>query len=658
MSVTRSTPVQVAGYVAGTYSAGPKLLSTSWSKVSVGPSHVLAIKSNNTLWAWGANDVGQLGDGTSISRSSPVQIGTSPTYAWYDIATGVNFSAALRDDRLLYVWGLNTSGQLGQITDLANRSSPVQIGAGSWKAVSAGGTHVVAIDSANKLWTWGLNTSGQLGIQDYNSRSSPVQVGSSSWTTISAGNTHTTAITSNSGLFTWGSNGAGQLGYNVVPLRYSWSQIAGTAGTTIAIRTDGLLFAWGNNQFGLLGDGTTINKSSPVQIGTSTWSFVSIGAVNNASTTVFAIRSDKTLWAWGLNAVGQLGLGDAINRSSPVQVSGGGSWIAVSASQSHAVALKSDNTLYTWGTGTSGQLGDGITSRSSPVKVGTSSWTKVSAGDFVTYAIRTDGALFSWGINTNGQLGDLNVAVGAVIRSSPVQIGTSSWTNVFANSGSSTFAIDINNKLFAWGLGTSGQLGYNDAVSRSSPVQISSGNWSTLAESNTGLTTLALQTDGSLWAWGAKTSLLLSEFSNSTYSYSWTQLSAGPSHTAGIRSDGRLYTWGYNNAGQIGDGTTTNKSSPVLITTRNGLGTVGEFWTSVGAGGSRTLAVRADGTLWAWGGGPTSGLGYTTNRSNPIQIGISSTTTISTYTTLYSTYFDATSYMTYTPTVPTTVFTI
>jgi alpha-tubulin suppressor-like RCC1 family protein len=643
MSTTRSNPVQVAGYVAGTYSAGPKLLSTSWSKVSVGPSHVIAIKSNNTLWAWGANDLGQLGDGTVISRSSPVQIGTSPTYAWYDVSAGNNFSAALRDDRLLYVWGLNTSGQLGQITDVTNKSSPVQILAGSWKAVSAGGTHVVAIDSANKLWSWGLNTQGQLGLQDYFSRSSPTQVGTSSWIIISAGNTHTTAISSDSGLFTWGNNAVGQLGYTVTPVAYSWSQIAGNAGTTIAIRNDGLLFTWGNNSFGMLGDGTTINRSSPVQIGTSTWSFVSIGAVNNASTTVFAIRSDKTLWGWGLNAVGQLGIGDAINRSSPVQVSGGGSWIAVSASQSHAVALKSDNTLYTWGTGTSGQLGDGITSRSSPVKVGTSSWTKVSAGDFVTYAIRTDGALFSWGINTNGQLGDLNIAVGAVIRSSPTQIGTGSWTSVFANGGSSTFAIDINNKLFAWGLGTTGQLGYNDAVSRSSPVQISSGNWSSLAESNTGLTTLALQTDGSLWAWGAKfTSLLLSEFSNTTFTYSWSQISAGPSHTAGIRSDGRLYTWGLNSSGQIGDFTTVNKSSPVLISAR-GLGASGEFWNSVSANGSRTMAVRNDGTLWAWGSGNTAGLGLSVNRSQPVQLGISQTTTVSTYTTLYSTYFNGVS---------------
>ena len=642
MSTTRSNPVQVAGYVAGTYSAGPKLLSTSWSKVSVGPSHVIAIKSNNTLWAWGANDLGQLGDGTVISRSSPVQIGTSPTYAWYDVSAGNNFSAALRDDRLLYVWGLNTSGQLGQITDVTNKSSPVQVLAGSWKAVSAGGTHVVAIDSTNKLWAWGLNTFGQLGILDYASRSSPTQVGTSSWTIISAGNTHTTAITSDSRLFTWGNNAVGQLGYTVTPVPYSWTQVAGNADITVAIRNDGLLFTWGNNATGQLGDGTIISKSSPVQIGTSTWSFVgTIGATTGAGQPVFAIASDGKLWGWGLNTSGQLGDGTILNRSSPVQVSGGGSWIAVSSSKSHTVALKSDFTLYTWGLGTSGQLGDGITSRSSPVKVGTSSWTKVSAGELTSFAIRIDGALFGWGSNANGQQGDISLAL-ATLRSSPTQIGTGSWTNIFTNGGTSIFAIDVNNKLFAWGLGTTGQLGYDGAVSRSSPVQIGTSSWSRIAESNTGLTTLALQTDGSLWAWGAKTNFLLSEFSNTTFTYSWSQISAGPSHTAAIRSDGRLYTWGLNTSGQIGDFTTVNKSSPVLISAR-GLGGSGEFWNSVSANGSRTMAVRNDGTLWAWGSGNTAGLGLSVNRSQPVQLGISQTTTVSTYTTLYSTYFNGVS---------------
>jgi len=618
MSITRSSPVQVAAY-STTYSQAPKLVSTSWSKVSVGPSHVLALKSNNTLYAWGFNDKGQLGDGTSISRSSPVQIG-NPSYTWNDISAGVNFSVGLRGDNLLFTWGLNSVGQLGDLNaGTTNRSSPIQIGTSSWTAISAGGSHVVAIRSDKQLFVWGLNSVGQLGLYDYLTRSSPVQVSTSSWLSVSAGNTHTTAITSDYRLFTWGDNTVGTLGYNTpVQTTYSWTSVAGNADYTVAIRNDGLLFAWGTNNFGQLGDNSTINRSSPVQIGTSSWTLVSANAPTGGGP-VLAIRNDGTLWGWGYNVTGVLGLGDTAYRSNPVQVVGGGSWIAVAASKSHAIAIKSDYTLYTWGLGTSGQLGDGLVSRSSPVKVGTSSWTKVSAGDLYSYAIRIDGGLFAWGANTNGQQGDSTIAT-TVLRSAPTQIGLNSWTNVFAYGATWVHAIDSNNKLFGWGLGTTGQLGYNDIISRSSPVQISSGNFSTLGAYGTTPNTLAIQTDGSLWAWGSKTNLLLGEFSNASFTYSWSQVSAGPSHTAAIRSDGRLYTWGNNSAGQIGNNTTVNTSSPTLITTTPG--GAGEYWNRVSVNGLRTVAIRNDGTLWVWGSnaGYLLGDGTSTNRSAPVQI--------------------------------------
>ena len=617
MSITRSSPVQVAAY-STTYSQGPKLLSTSWSKISVGPSHVLAIKSNNTLWSWGVNTFGQLGDGTTTTRSSPVQVGTNPTYDWYDVAAGINYSVALRGDRLLFVWGINTAGQIGDFTTV-NKSSPVQVGTSSWTTISAGGTHVAAIRSDKTLWVWGLNTSGQLGTNNYLSFSSPVQVGTSSYISVSAGQTHTTAITSDYKLFTWGDNTTGQLGYTTPSQpNYSWTQIAGNSDYTIAIRQDGILFGWGTNNLGQLGLSDTINRSSPVQIGTNSWSVVTANAPTGGGPTL-AIRSDGTLWGWGYNVTGVLGVGDTAYRSSPVQVSGGGSWITVSASKSHTVALKSDYTLYTWGLGTSGQLGDGLISRSSPVKVGTSSWTKVSSGELASYAIRTDGGLFAWGSNTNGQQGDITIAT-TVLRSSPTQIGSNSWTSVFAFGTSFVHAIDSSSKLFAWGANTGGQLGYGDVVTRSSPVQISNGNWSTLGGYGSITNTLGIQTDGSLWGWGSKSNLLLGEFSNGSFTYSWSQVSAGPSHTAAVRSDGRLYTWGLNSVGQLGNSTTVNTSSPTLIATV--LGGPSEYWNRVSVNGLRTVAIRNDGTLWSWGSnaGYLLGDGTSINRSAPIQI--------------------------------------
>jgi len=876
MSITRSSPVQVAAY-STTFSQAPKLVSTSWSKISVGPSHVLAIRSNNTLYAWGFNNVGQLGDGTTISRSSPVQIGNPSIYTWTDIVAGLNFSVGLRGDNLLFTWGLNTNGQLGDLNaGTSNRSSPIQVGTSSWNAVSAGGSHVVAIRSDKSLWGWGLNSLGQLGTNDLLTRSSPVQVSSSSWSIVSAGNTHTTAITTDGKLYTWGDNTVGTLGYTIPPQTYySWTSVSGNADYTVAIRNDGLLFAWGTNNFGQLGDFTTINRSSPVQIGSNSWSVVTANAPTGGGP-VLAIRSDGTLWGWGYNATGVLGINDVANRSSPVQV-GTGSWTKVAASKSHTLAIKSDGTLYTWGLGSSGQLGLGINSRSSPVQIGTTgtinsiyftggssndkltlassaafnlssgTWTiefwmytfslpgagnncrilmfgtnaqsnsfavsfasdgsigagvaftgtgiastsgtivintwyhfavvsnsgsanvyvngvlkagpititqptsgniglnigydtvatvnyqytgylsniriikgqslftgaftpstsplttttvghtgsgavasisgtvslltaqsttiidnssnnftitltgspvvtptvvpfsgqvltnisyiQVSAGDTSSYAIKNDNQLYTWGAGTDGRLGHSTT----INRSSPAQISIKSWTSVFAYGSSFVHAIDSNNKLFAWGLGTTGQLGYGDIVSRSSPVQISTGNFSTLGAYGTTPNTLGIQTDGSLWGWGSKTNLLLGDFSSASYTYSWSQVSAGPSHTGAIRSDGRLYTWGYNRYGQLGNNSTVNTSSPTLITTTIVPGAPSEFWNRVAVNDLRTVAVRNDGTLWTWGfNAGILGISDITNRSKPIQIGNSITTEVSN-SNIYSTYFNGTS---------------
>jgi alpha-tubulin suppressor-like RCC1 family protein len=816
---------------------------------------VLAIKSNNTLWAWGFNNVGQLGDSTIISRSSPVQIG-NPSYTWNDIVAGLNFSVGLRGDNLLFTWGINTNGQLGDLNaGTSNRSSPMQIGTSSWVAVSAGGSHIIAIRSDKSLWAWGLNSLGQLGTNDFFTRSSPVQVSSSSWSIISAGNTHTTAITTDGKLYTWGDNTAGTLGYTTpAQSYYSWTSVAGNADYTVAIRNDGLLFAWGTNNFGQLGDNSTINRSSPVQIGTSSWSIVSVNAPTSGGGPVLAIRSDGTLWGWGYNATGALGINDVANRSSPVQVSGGGSWSAVASSKSHTLAIKStDGLLYAWGFNTSGQLGtNDLVSRSSPVQVSATAsasllfynsativdnsgnnttltatgtptvgnsvipfsntysvnftsnsyhtvnipalgtqftiefwvyvttvppggwywyigsgsgpllqftgnstsitaltklnqggggsvtgsislaantwahiaytrnssnvitiWfngasvntlsdatafgatsaqigfpaggnggaaagymsnfrlinnyaayttaftrpstaspasisvygtftpanrvTAISVGDTSSYVIKNDNKLYTWGSGALGASGLNDV----VSRSSPTQIGSNSWTSVYAYGTSYVNAIDSNSKLFAWGANAGGQQGYGDSVQRSSPVQISNGNWSTLGAYSTLTNTLGIQTDGSLWAWGSKTNVLLGEFSNGSYTYSWSQVSAGPSHTAAVRSDGRLYTWGLNSVGQIGNGTTTNTSSPTLITTIPGV--TSEFWNRVAVNGLRTVAVRNDGTLWTWGSnaGYLLGTGDSVTRSRPIQIA-NSISSDSTNANVFSTYFNGT----------------
>src|SRR3990167_335955 len=270
----------------------------------------------------------------------------------------------------LWAWGRSQDGQTG-LGDILNRSVQTQVGTlTTWSSIAGGGRHSLVVKSDATLWADGNNATGQLGLSNVIKRSSPVQVG---------------------GMITWSSVSLG--GY------YS-----------AGIKTDGTLWAWGQNTYGQLGLGDILQRSSPVQIGTlATWSSVV------SDLRVLAIKTDGTLWSWGSNAFGQLGQSIAYttHRSSPMQVGTLSTWSRIAGSNGHSHAIKTDGTLWSWGYNPNGQLGLGdqgagvATSRSSPVQVGTlSTWSVVAAkGLNYSLALKTDGTLWSWGKNNNGQLG-------------------------------------------------------------------------------------------------------------------------------------------------------------------------------------------------------------------------------------------------------------
>lgn len=674
--------------VIGTnYSSPIQVGNQSWNQISAGTSFALGIDSNNKLFAWGLNNLNQLGDGTTISQFSPVQIGNN---SWISVAAGLDHSLAvrsdntlwawgnglaiglvtepqswlavnagathtlgIRDDGSLWAWGTGTVGQLGNLTAI-NRSSPVNIAAGSWSQIFAGNSFSLAIDNNNKLFAWGLNSLGQLGDSTSINKSSPTQISTSSFVFVSAGFDHAHAIDSTGKLYGWGQYTSGQTGvYDEI---YSWSQL----GYGIGLRTNNTLWTWGINTSGQIGDGTTIDKSSPVQIGSNDWS--SITLTYTTSSIKGAIKTNGTLFMWGSNSQGQLGLGDTINRSSPTQISGSWnqistqllhtaarnssniiytwgynetgelgdgttinksspvllaspfnttSWLSVSVGFSYTAALRSDNIIYTWGTGNSGRLGTGLTTnRSNPVTLGgafaTSSFVAISAGALHALALRTDYRLVAWGDASNaGQLGD-NTTIN---KSTPVLVGTSSWTNVTANR-LNNLGVTINGALWFWGadLG-SGESGLNATLNRSAPTQIGAlTNWSRP------MIVSAIDNTGRLFVWGGdNTEILNTTVTTSSpiqvggflfppikyYSpsqvgnSSWTTVSAGSSYTVGIATNNLLYGWGVNTSGQLGDSTTISKSSPVQL---------GAFsWNAISAGFDHVLAVRSDTTLWTWG---------------------------------------------------------
>ncbi len=317
---------------------------TDWTQVSSGGGATFAVKSDGTLWAWGS---GYLGNGSDTTSETPVQVGTDTD--WSQVSGGGGFTVAIKQDGTLWAWGYNALGGLGDGTT-TSQASPEQIGSATdWQQVSAGLDHVVALQTNGTLWSWGYNGQGQVGNGTTTEQNSPVQIGTATdWTDVTAGH------------FPGGSCPSGCLDFS------------------LAVASNGTLWAWGDNSDGELGDGTTTNQLSPEQIGTGTdWSQVSGGDLSTV-----ALQNNGTLWAWGNNSDGELGDGTTTNESSPEQIGTATDWTQVSAGQDFTMALQNNGTLWAWGNNSDGELGDGTTTNeSSPEQIGTATdWTQVSAG--------------------------------------------------------------------------------------------------------------------------------------------------------------------------------------------------------------------------------------------------------------------------------------
>lgn len=339
------------------------------------------------LWLWGNNYAGALGDGTTEPRSSPVQTITTGS-TWSSAHVGYSGAIALKTDGSLWAWGYNGSGSVGDGTTI-NRSSPVHISQGkTWKSLGASNYNYgvsCAIDTSNKLFLWGENGYGQLGQNDTDDRSSPSQMGTKNWLQAAVSGSSAGAIDTNKKLFMWGRNNDGELGLGDQIDRSSpvqvgtdnWNMVATGYNYTMAIKSDSTLWGWGKNDSGQLGLGDTTYRSSPVQLGSATnWEKIVTSVYHSA-----ALTKDGSLYMWGYNGEGQLGQNDTTDTSSPVQVDG--SWDDVSCGEYHTIALKADGSVWCFGSNYYGQLGDNTTdNRSSPTQIHgqAQGWTMVSAG--------------------------------------------------------------------------------------------------------------------------------------------------------------------------------------------------------------------------------------------------------------------------------------
>lgn len=367
---------------------------------------------------------------------------------------------------------------------------------------------------------------------------------------------------------------------------------------TVALKSDGTVWAWGGGaeaQYnrGQLGDNTVLQRLTPVRVkGPGGVGFLdNVIGISAGEWHTVALKSDNTVWAWGYNLLGGLGNGDTVgtNQPAPVQVKGVGGdgfldcVVSVSAGEKHTVALKSDGSVYAWGNNDFGQLGDNTTTgaRYTPVRVkgpGGSGFldcvVSVSTSWNHNVAVKMDGSVWAWGDNFYGQLGDNTVD--QPVFNSPVRV-----------------------------TGPNGE-GYLDGV-----VSVSAGFYHTVAR----------KSDGSVWAWGRNWNGELGDgnYGNGTDQRAPVQVkgtggsgflaevasvSVGKNHNAATKADGSVWTWGFNYFGQIGDNTTyiavQQRTTPVQVKGTGGTG----FLTgvdSIDAGEEHTVALKADGSVWAWG---------------------------------------------------------
>ena len=367
------------------------------------------------LWAFGRNLEGQLGNNNRTNRSSPIQI---PGTTWRNTGDtyGQGYEAwGTKNDGTLWVWGVNQNGHLGQ-NDVVNRSSPVQIPGTTWSdMVSMGNGNIyatAAVKTDGTLWTWGTNFRGTLGQNQAPASlshvSSPVQVPGTTWNTaadtMGAGVNRIQAIKTDGTLWYWGYGGYGSMGNNITSTAYyssptqlpgtsTWSNIAVGAYFTMLTRTDNTLWGMGYGGYGNLGPANTSSNnqvSSPIQIPGTTWA-TGEGKLCAAANAVAAIKTDGTLWTWGINYSGQLGHNNVnpVNYSSPVQLPGT-NWDQVAMENYNTIARKTDGTLWAWGYNGYGQIGEGAggVNQSSPIQIPGTDWTKIGSNQYSNYAAK------------------------------------------------------------------------------------------------------------------------------------------------------------------------------------------------------------------------------------------------------------------------------
>ena len=602
--------------------------ATPFAALVAGDEHSCGLTTGGGVLCWGANGDGQTGDGSPFAYRPPV-----PVFGLQNgvlaLAANGSHSCALQNTGSVVCWGNNSTGQLGD-GGVSERRVPVAVTGLTEvvKTIATGGGHSCALLQTGGVQCWGRNVNGQVGNGANVNQSTAVAVTglAGAVTALAMGANHTCALLQSSAIQCWGDNTNGQLGDQTTVSRNVPTAVIGLAGPakgiaagldhTCAILNDGRVQCWGDNARGQLGDGTREDKNSPVLVN-NLRDVIATVAAGRFHTCALAIDGD--LHCWGTNNRGQLGTGTLDSSRAPLRVVGApGDAIGLTAGLDHACALFKNNLAYCWGSNRSRQLGrdaPGLTSvpqflQPAFLSDGSAPVTGIPAivgGRYHTCLITPLRTLQCWGRNSDGQLGDGT----QLPRPRPINVTGLTGVAAVALGAEHTCALLQNGSVKCWGANVAGQLGDGTTQEHLIPADVIGLGGAAVALAAGDDYTCAVVQPGGVKCWGINSAGQLGDGTTTAASFPVSAaglssgvvaISAGAEHTCALLQSGGVKCWGANVAGQLGDGATANRSTPVDVSNLAGV-------SKIDAGGAHTCATLTDGSLRCWGANNSGQLG-------------------------------------------------
>ena len=602
--------------------------------VSAGFRHTCAILDDDSVLCWGKGSDGQLGNSANNDSNTPVSVTLGSNTA-KQISVGANHSCAILDDDSVVCWGSNALGQLG-VGDLLNKNQPTKVNLGTNRTAIGIGTGYIstcALLDDKSIKCWGSNSTRHLGDGNNPNSNTPVAVdlGDNGARSLHSGGHHSCALMDDNSVKCWGYNGFGQLGDETIIDKYTPIDLdlgsgtvtgLGVAGdSSCALFSDGSLACWGRNYIGQLGTGQEPFIVTPQAVDTGDEIITAIvGGIGHSCALFEDSNGNAALKCWGDNGNAQLGVGDKAKRISPTNIPQVASATAVSSGDRHVCAIVGTS-LRCWGENGSGQLGIGSNSDAiipTAVNLGNGKSAKaVSLGSGHTCAILNDDKVVCWGVGTNGRLGnnasnDSNTPVAVTLGSNTAK--------KISLGGNHTCAIFNNDKIYCWGEGFGGKLGRGSTTDSNVPVAVTLDTSRTATAISAGWHhTCAILDNGTLVCWGinqyGQLGLGVGDRMNRSSPVavdlgsdrSAIAIHAQGNHTCAILDDNSLACWGRNHLGQLGDGTTTYRTAPVMVD----LG-ASRTTTAMGGGTNHTCAILDDKSIVCWGNNDSAQTGLPT----------------------------------------------